>query len=416
MRNYFISIFLIITLFSCVEKKTKEIQPNKTIISTVKEQIKPIKVEKIEESTPFNDLINTFPSKSLPNIDTTDFDNYSTRDYFNVDEIEILQLKKIEEEIYSLDHISGLYSLNISNQFKTIVVISQSEHELKTILVNYSLKGNLIDFIEIAYDEIAEGWSRKTGEIDSTKIVITDILWLEEKQVNIKEFKVLKTGEIDLNLKRFRTGIRPNEVISIHKEYKDIIEFDAYNDNYDYMYLYGKIENSDICLIYKWQGHDTGKYHFNKGDLIEITWKMDSIWIAGDGERLDYAEWAMDAKKVKDGKTTQFLKNYTKPIAYINYDVEYTDSHMDDITNKVEYYIANSKNKLVIAHIKDPSTEFIYSIEERERNDKHYTVIGIANNFESHLNTIQWLFIELNSSVLYEYDLVNDKLIEFKTF
>jgi hypothetical protein len=82
----------------------------------------------------------------------------------------------------------------------------------------------------------------------------------------------------------------------------------------------------------------------------------------------------------------------------------------------VEYYIANSKQELIIAHIEDASTEFMYSIEERERDDIQYTVIGISNHFESNKNTFQWLFFEIDKGIVYEYDLINDELIEFETF
>ena len=46
-------------------------------------------------------------------------------------------------------------------------------------------------------------------------------------------------------------------------------------------------------------GKKNDTYNFKAGELIEVTWKMDSFWVAGDGERLDFHEWIIDAKKIK---------------------------------------------------------------------------------------------------------------------
>mgnify|MGYP000380310207 CR=1 FL=1 len=50
------------------------------------------------------------------------------------------------------------------------------------------------------------------------------------------------------------------------------------------------------------------KYKFNHGELIKVNWKMDSIFIAGEGEMLDFKEIAIDAEKIKTyNKPVQFL-------------------------------------------------------------------------------------------------------------
>jgi len=54
--------------------------------------------------------------------------------------------------------------------------------------------------------------------------------------------------------------------------------------------------------------HDNEKYNFKYGDLIKVKWKMDSLWIAGDGETLDFSERVIDAEKIiSENKPIKFL-------------------------------------------------------------------------------------------------------------
>ena len=59
------------------------------------------------------------------------------------------------------------YKLEFSDTFYTIIInVFKGEHELETILINYSLDEKMIDYKIIAYDEIAESQSRKFSKID----------------------------------------------------------------------------------------------------------------------------------------------------------------------------------------------------------------------------------------------------------
>jgi hypothetical protein len=109
-----------------------------------------------------------------------------------------------------------------------------------------------------------------------------------------------------------------------------------------------------------------------------------------------------------------FLKKYKKPIKYYTDKEDYTTDYKDYLYTQVEYYVANSKNELVKGAIKDPNADLSYSIEEKEKDGRSYTVLGISNDFEHHTNIIQWLYLDNENRNLYEYDLPNDKLVEFK--
>ena len=80
--------------------------------------------------------------------------------------------------------------------------------------------------------------------------------------------------------------------------YTDTLEFSSYDDDGDYFHLTGKKQDQIVSLIYNWEWYKIEKYNFQLGDPIEVKWKMDSIWIAGEDDELMFYERAIDAKKI----------------------------------------------------------------------------------------------------------------------
>ena len=152
-----------------------------------------------------------------------------------------------------------------------------------------------------------------------------------------------------------------------------------------------------------------------KGDIVEIKWYNDTIYIVGDGETPEIAEWIVSIKKIRDGNVSIFRKNYKNQLKY-NWSKEndYSQSYLDNLYVIVENYIANSKNEMIKSCVLRKE-QLEYSIEEQTRNGQEYTVLGIAVVFEHRVNTIQWLYYKHGEfNKLYEYDLANEKLIEFE--
>ncbi len=105
----------------------------------------------------------------------------------------------------------------------------------------------------------------------------------------------------------------PSQSVLSNEIFTDTIEFLSYDDNYDYLMLLGKKNKKPVSFIYGWDWSTNDKYNFKSGDVIVVKWKMDSIFIAGDGERLDFAERAIDAEKIGSNdydKYTLALKEY----------------------------------------------------------------------------------------------------------
>lgn len=191
--------------------------------------------------------------------------------------------------------------------------------------------------------------------------------------------------------------------------YHDTIEFVSYNDDFDYSQLNGKKGKEEISFV----NDKNNDRSFLRGDIIALEWKHDSIYIAGDGDTPQNAEWIVSAKKIKDGNVSKFRKEYGKPLKFLySKEDEISDSYLEHLYAFAEYYIANSEKNLVKLSINNKD-ELAYSIEKRNRDNKEYYVLGVYTEFEHKTNTFQWLYIDPETDKIYEYDLTNDKLIYF---
>lgn len=129
-------------------------------------------------------------------------------------------------------------------------------------------------------------------------------------QKNISEIDTTKfhiNEDINQIKTEFSSNLKPTKRILLNQIYTDTIKFLTYNDNSDYFLLIGEKNGNDVSLIYNWDSHNK-KYNFKYGDIIKVKWKMDSIWIAGDGETLDFAERVLEARKIlSEDKQVKFL-------------------------------------------------------------------------------------------------------------
>ena len=191
--------------------------------------------------------------------------------------------------------------------------------------------------------------------------------------------------------------------------FTDTFKFDYYNDNGDYMWMYAKKGND----IYSFVNDNNNLRNLLRGDICEIKWKKDTIYIAGDGETPEIDDWLISIKKIQDGNVSKFRKEYKKEIKYHYSDESYSKSGLDEVYLSAEYYIANSKNELIKLAIQNKD-QLEYSIESRTENNRLYEVLGIGYTFEHRFNIIQWIYLDFDKQKIYEYDLANEKLIEFK--
>jgi hypothetical protein len=208
------------------------------------------------------------------------------------------------------------------------------------------------------------------------------------------------------------TAIKPikNQINEKNPEiFSDTFEFEYYNDNGDYMWLYAKKGKDNYSFV----NDNNDQRNLLRGDICEIKWKKDTIFIAGDGETPEIDNWLVSIKKTQDGSVSKFRKNYKKDIKYHYSNESYSKSGLDEIYLSAEYYIANSKNELIKLAIQNKD-QLEYSIESQTENNRSYEVLGIGYTFEHRFNIMQWIYFDVETQKIYEYDLGNEKLIEFK--
>jgi hypothetical protein len=226
---------------------------------------------------------------------------------------------------------------------------------------------------------------------------------VQKDTINVKDASNIASDE------NLVSDLRPDEKLKTEETYSDQVEFVNFDGNGDYA-LFTVQKNKKLVSFYT-NLEDAGI--FKRGDVLDVNWKMDTIYEAGEGEKQDFGEWLIIAKKVKDGPVSLFRKKYTKAIKYTSEKDELTADFKNYLYEQVEYYLANSRNELVKLAIKSPNADLSYSIEEKEKDGRSYYVLGISNDFEHHTNIIQWLYLDNETRNLYEYDLPNDKLIKF---
>lgn len=314
-------LFLSFTFIACNSKVKKEDneQTQDNLIGELADSIQ----SKINSPDYFNKIWQSIPLKTTPVIDTTNFNNINEIRGFIDEEIKILQLNKIYPNLEKEGHnyrFLPSYKLALSDNFYTIILnVFKNDHELETILIIYNSDYKLSQYyneegelttnsLVIAYGEIAEGWSRKFSTIENRTITNIDEFYADKKQLDTTKFYINLDGYIKKIKTKFKSNLRPDEVIVLNKTYTDTITFSAYNDGGDYALLLGEKDEKGVMLFYNMEWETNEKYSFKYGDLIKVNWKMDSIYIVGDGGTLDFKERALDAERILvEGKEVKFL-------------------------------------------------------------------------------------------------------------
>lgn len=193
-----LSILIFIISISCV-KKTQE--KTETIIKP-KEVIEVITpAHKIENSINFKDVINSTKTRPIPIKETTNFDSFIEEGDYNNVEVQALKLIEVYPNFYKQGYnyrAIASYKINYSSDFYTVVVTTlKGDHEMETVLITYSLIGNIINYKVVSYDEIAEGIFKIESKIEQDKLTITSIADLEEKSETIEVFTIKSNGKIE---------------------------------------------------------------------------------------------------------------------------------------------------------------------------------------------------------------------------
>lgn len=121
-----------------------------------------------------------------------------------------------------------------------------------------------------------------------------------------------------------------------------------------------------------------------------------------------------DTLQQKDGTVLTFDKSGKNLISLKRDQTVYSENYLKRLEKVAEYYLANSKQNLVIFHKNKQDSVLGFSYEENDWEGVNYTQIGIFSRSGNNMSTLQWLFYEPKSQKLYEFDLNTKKLQEFK--
>lgn len=219
MKNRYLIILLI--FMSCGKTVKKGEKGAVEIIETSEDSIVEQVVDNEEEEAAtvedndvvfqtFEAILSSLKTKTLPVIETTNFDDFiEAEDFKNLD-YKALSLEKIyphfNEKGYNFRAISA-YKLDISDQFYTLVVtIKKGNHEMESHLINYDFNESIINHQVVSYDEVAEGLSAIHSKITKNSITRNHYFY-EEEEFEQDHFQLLEDGKIE--------GIASKNIIEI---------------------------------------------------------------------------------------------------------------------------------------------------------------------------------------------------------
>ncbi|MCT4582098.1 MAG: hypothetical protein N4A35_11820 [Flavobacteriales bacterium] len=149
---------------------------------------------------PFDQIVATTPLQKLPHSETTNFDDFIDPDDYQEIDVNSLQLDKIYPNFYQNNFRAiAQYKVDLNpKKFHSLVVTTiKGTHEMESVLINYNLKGAIIDYKIVAYDEIAEGMSCTQSQISEEHLMVNQIFWGNHKEVKQTQYKILEDGTID---------------------------------------------------------------------------------------------------------------------------------------------------------------------------------------------------------------------------
>ena len=134
--------------------------------------------------------------------------------------------------------------------------------------------------------------------VEAESMTYMDLDYSEGKYVAILWKIIIDNGKITEvleNIRKFNKSskLRGDEVLEIGKIYKDTVVFLENITDYDYFFFLVSKEKDTVGIIY----YDE-EIPFRKGDTIALQWKMDTVYIAGEGDILSFEEWYVSGKKI----------------------------------------------------------------------------------------------------------------------
>lgn len=154
------------------------------------------KQEDLKNTTATIPELEELSLKEFPFVDSTNFDNDDNKGLKDAD---LLKRIRFDVEEVNLEQVRLRYKLNYSpNYYSVVLTYPLGEHELITTLFNINKRGKILDFLDIAYDEIAESAFRKESLLKKNEVVLTDWNYMsEEPTKTVTRYSINEQGKFE---------------------------------------------------------------------------------------------------------------------------------------------------------------------------------------------------------------------------
>lgn len=122
----------------------------------------------------------------------------------------------------------------------------------------------------------------------------------------------------------FYHNLRPNQSLHLAEVYTDTLEILGEFDEIDYFSFVFQKEDSIYNFNYYSDSDEEG-YDFAHGDIVEVKWNIDTIYIAGEDDAIAYDLWMVDAEILSinsfEVEDTLSVLNYVLGKEFFNYHI-----------------------------------------------------------------------------------------------
>ncbi len=191
MRTIGLACLLLLLFSGCQSEKKKE--EVKDTVGTLP-KLDTI-VKEISPAIGVDSLFNGIPEQALPFVDSTNFDNFKQQGISNPT---LIGLLRFQADYSNLEDIKIRYQIRFSSSIRGLVITYPiSDQELNTTLLILNNKHEVVDEMDIAYDETAESAIREWTLIEKDKLSIEHWNYFsEEPTVERKVYSIRADGKL----------------------------------------------------------------------------------------------------------------------------------------------------------------------------------------------------------------------------
>ncbi|MCB0510030.1 MAG: hypothetical protein KDC82_04645 [Bacteroidetes bacterium] len=314
----------ILLLFACRSDGTSSSDKNKELDLMEATQLENDLLYEEASLWTFEEYYRSTYAKELPLLENTSFDSFIDPDDIENIDARILSLDKIYPDFFKNKmRALSMYRLMLSPNYASLVVcVRKNQNEQESLLINYTLDGEIIDWELVAYDEIAESMSRVEAKINEFILKVNHASWWNNLEVSQEIFsfdadgKIEKIRSINLNkeIENFYAVVDVMDQLDLHlldvkPELITSKELNKANDTlivvipelvYEDEFMFDL--SAHIVLVHPHSGVISHKY-FAETDICE--WISDAIELRK--ITIDTAPYTLNEKETAFGIRTSFV-------------------------------------------------------------------------------------------------------------